>query len=311
MNENNDLDKRTDENIDKLIPTPPEKKSIKIYKYILGVLVIVLLIIGTAVAGYFYGQDSRNNNQENVSKTSGDTATKSVANQAIHYISNTGYPMDETVQTKKFTIKLGVPGMYQVVRISSNVQNRGSEQAFTTMFNNEMGRWYFDNPDNPDRGQISELSLLAITPTWLSENGEKDFKWSVYGYQDTPLETPSQKQTFINDLKSSTNECANDSGKGFTTKDGNMNVCFTYGYGQGAPDYYPIVIINGYGEISGQPMVLEGVFYIFDNTVPENLDAQYKAQAEARAGKPTKMTVDAQKDIINALKQTTISVDAD
>jgi hypothetical protein len=172
-----------------------------------------------------------------------------------------------------------------------------------------MARYNFGNPQDPtdnDAGS-SELSILAISKSWLAANGKTDNSLDNY-IDNTPLQTPAQKQKFVSDLKAATTACATDATKGFTTKDKVFTICYSVDPGKEA--YSPILILKGYAEVEKQPLVLGGTISLYDPTIYADQTAEQKVISDAKAGKlptKTKAAVDA---LTAALAQTTVTASA-
>jgi hypothetical protein len=275
-------------------------------KSLLVILLGIIVIAAGVAAGYEYGHKAQKTITIQKSVVQSVNSVPNIAGN-VHFVQSIGYPYDQAASKYQYVTKLGVPSFMQAVRIASTAQDQGAgETAFTNLNNNELGRWELGNPTNPsdNSGAYSEISLLAITNSWLNATGTTDYSDLGYG---SPLETPTQKQQYMTQLEASTAACVKDASKGFKTADGNLSICYSIVYNpkSGETSYKPIITLSGYGDVQGQPMVLVGTINVYNSAVGTTQADQNKAVAEANAGQAPDLQI--QNAIINALQQTTVT----
>lgn len=259
----------------------------------------MLLLIGAAVGGYFYGH----NKTTTVTKTI-VTTPKATTESSAHFVQSVGYPFDLGAKTQ-ITTKLGVPASMQAVREIPSM-SQGLATLLTDKDNDSMARYSLGNPEdsNDNGGGASEISIVAISKSWLAANGKTDNSLDNY-IDNTPIQTVAQKQKFVSDLKTATTACAADASKGFATKDKVFNICYSVDPGREA--YSPVLVLKGYAEVEKQPLVFGGTVNLYDPTTYTDQTAEQKVITDAKAGKlpaKTKAAVDA---LTAALAQTTVT----
>jgi len=277
-------------------PRGPKKSTLFV------LLALILAVVGTA-AGYVYGHKT----QKTITiQKAVVQSTNNSASQSVHFVQSIGYLYDQTASKDQFATSLGIPGFMQAVRLASTQNQGAGETAFTNLNNNELGRWELGNPSDPsdNAAGYSEISLLAITNSWLNATGTTDNSNLGYG---SPLKTPAQKQQYITQLQATTSSCVKNASKGFKTKDGNLAICYSISYNPkgSVTSYKPIIILSGYGDVQNQPMVLVGTIYVYNSAIGTTQADQTKAVNAANAGNPPDQQI--QNAIINALRQTTVT----
>jgi len=298
------------DNLESKVTVPLKGPTRGVNKLLLALLVLACAAAGVG-GGYWYGHKPKaaavvTSDQSKTSSQSPTTTLKS--NQGVHFVESLGYTRPSAAY--RLVTKLGIPDSMQAVRVSSDIQNQG--QGFQMFgdgtFNNELGRWELGDPTDSlnNSGGTSEISLTDISTAWLSKTGTDDYSNSSLTF-NSPLQTPDQKKQFMTQVESSTAACAKDSSKGFATADGSLNICYTYTYGlpQG---YSPFVNLIGYGNIKDQPIVLVGFIKIYDPSQDSGSLADLgQLNTDIKNGKVPSQTAAAQKAIISALKQTTVT----
>lgn len=273
-------------------------------KLVISLLSIVLLA-AAVFGGYVYGKGktpstATKNNQPAVSNTQQEAAQSSAT---LHFVRAEGYPFED--KGRVFTIDLGIPNEMQGVRISSNNNNHGSEQYFTDKYNDEIGRWIIGDPTVPTES-FSGVSALAISKSWLGANLPQDLASNSEFDTGYNLATPADKQKFLQKVKADASSCSNDAKKGFVTNDKSFEIC--YSFDPGKEGYSPTVLLSGYGEKDSIPIYITGLIELKDDTPMPDRDAEAKAIQDAHNGKYTPKASAALSSLINALKQTKLTV---
>ncbi|MDL2363526.1 MAG: hypothetical protein QFB86_04065 [Patescibacteria group bacterium] len=269
------------------------------------VLICAVLTVGIVVGYYISetGSDDESPVNQSVNKSE-NTTVASDGLEKIQFIKASGLPFDDKAAKYRFESSLGVPDFMHAVKLWSSNGNKGEGYGLFTdgTLNNELGRWLIGDPTNPDDNSsgYSEVSLLAITNSWLNVAGNDNQGMSDFG----PLQTPAQKKKFITETKTKTLVCSNDAKKGFSTPDKSLNICITYNYGR--EGYSPSVTVLGYGELAQQPLLLTGLINIYDKTDETDRNKVFEVIKNANEGNPPQSTALKQNKIISALKQTTV-----
>jgi len=305
-------------------PLAERQRPRKVKQILLAVLALALIFGAGGGAYYWQHGNVTSANQKiaaldaqlsKLGKTASTAQTSTNNSQNIHFVESVGYPLTGAngTNSNQFLTKLGVPSYLQVVRESSTIQNQGMGFSMFTdgTFNNELGRWELGQPtyDQDNGGGSSEISLIAISNSWINSTSTTDQSFNSFSYNN-PLETPTQKQQFMKTLTSATSNCAKDPGKGFTIASGNLTVCYTFQYPDHAyATYDPQIVLEGYGGFQDQPVILVGFISIYDSTVrSESAAAIQQISQEVLKGQIPPLTVQDQQAVISALKQTTITV---
>ncbi len=154
----------------------------------------------------------------------------------------------------------------------------------------------------PASGGENEISILAISPSWLSTSNQRETFLGGYGTDgiepQVVLQTPASKTQYIQGLSSITKECIKDPTKGFQTKDKLFSICYKV-----TPDKYggpSALLLRGYAEVQGEPLILVGVM---------SLDDHYNVLIPSTSGVHVQTTTDATKELIDALSQSTVTAD--
>ena len=223
------------------------------------------------------------------------TLNRPTTNQnQVKFMRTVGFPYD--LKSTTITTNLGVPADMEAVQVRSSGNNRGSEQIFTDKFNDEMARFTLSYPQFAPNGD-NEISILAISPSWLSSSNEQETFLGYGGVEpQVDLQSPASKTQYVRGLSTLTKSCINDPTTGFQTKDKTFSICYklvTDKYG--GPSW---VLLRGYAEVQGEPLILTGIVV---------LDDHYNVLNPSVSGVRLQSTADAEKELINALAQTTVT----
>lgn len=275
-------------------PTPNHR-----YTLIASCLLVFLLVVATT--GMYTWQhkkvDDLNRQVISLQRRVNTLSSTAVKQNQVRFIRTLGFPFDLKATT--ITTNLGVPVDIEAVQIRSTGNNPGSEEIFTDKFNDEMARYTLGYPQFPASGGSNEISILAISPSWLSTSNERETFW---GYGDATgiepqvdLQSPASKLKYVQGLSSLTKECVKDPTKGFQTKDKVFSICYAVVTDKyGGPS---TLLLRGYAEVQGEPLILVGLM---------SLDDHNNILNPATAGIHLQTTNDATKELIYALSQTTI-----
>ena len=288
--------------MDPLSTTPSPVVKPKAGKTIVIAVGFIVSGLLAALGGYWFGGQNTSTTVTPLVPQVADTTPENT----VHFVTSVGYPLGTDQQ---LTVKLGVPGELQAVKVNSSIQDPG---LLTTLaggiFNSEMGRWQLGRPTTSDN-DLDEISLIHVNKEWLASNTIGNEHFSHGPPYELPLPTANmtaaQKQTFIAELKSATEKCATNPKNGFVIAK-TINVCLKVSQvKQAEGSYYPYVDINGYG-------VIDGVQLIFGGSINLRDDKTYSYEKEtALQGEftPEKLPADTQSVLdryVAALKTTTL-----
>jgi hypothetical protein len=275
-------------------------------KKLLVSLLTIILIAAAGAGGYVYGKSQAKPAAVSQSPAVSTPKVSTTTADSVHFVRSAGYPFDLAAK-KVFTTKLGLPAELQGVRISSNNNNHGPEQYFTDKYNDELGRWVIGDPTDSaaNGGGSSEVSVLALSKSWLGANLPKDLAGNSEFATGYKLNSTADKQKFLQTIKTNTDACVKDPKKGFTTTDSSFKVCYTLNFGKEA--YSPRVSFSGYGEKETVPMFLTGLIIVHDDTPMADQTAELKAISDGNSGKYTTKFSKSLNSILAALKETSLT----
>lgn len=251
---------------------PQKNKNVKL----IYILVTLLLLSAAVFAGYYFGSKGNTPDSVNTNNTSGNSESDDVSedtsdDSGITFVTDSAVPYD---LKKRITVDLGIPDSTMAVQISSNNHNRGLEQFLTDKFNDEVGRWTLGYPDfqvSSDR----QISILAIGDSWLEATQDVDGPFVI----GADINTPEQKQAYLESQKSKTDSCIKDKSKGFITKGESINIC--YGVLKSKYGEDGVMTLNGYGVIGGRQIVLIGSVELRD-TKSDTVDMWFNALSQTK-----------------------------
>lgn len=289
---------------DKIYTLSNTKKPSKAGKIILQILLIVTISIATGAAGYYYAQSQTPSSMpDNTTSVNAEKETST-----FHSVMSEGYPFDTS---KKLTIKLGVPNELQAIKYSSSIQDPGlSASILGDKFNDEMGRWKLGRPTTND-SFFGDISFVNIEEAWLKTASTGNDDSAFVAPYDLPIVSPNmssaQKQSFLAQLISETEQCTKDGKNSFVIAK-TINVCASpYQTKQSLGSYSPSVNLKGYGKIDGLHFVLAGSISLRDDKT-YTYDQEVDLQNSFKPDSLPKDTQDILTRYIAALKQTSITL---
>lgn len=288
----------------------PNGQKRKTPKLLLTVIVIIASLV--ALAGAFYIGTIYSGSSNKVGSNSEENAANddNVDDQTFQTVLTAGYPYEVADQTKVVT-KLAIPDGLMAISVSSTIQDPGLSDILANKFNDEMGRWTFDNPSTSE-ASIGSLSLIHIGDEWLSEDYDGEVRVGAIGYTGEysgyDLSTSASRNSSIDKMTSDTKACADDPAKGLVIATA-FNVCYEIIHTppQATGTYSPLLNILGVGVHEGRTYVLAGYLRLAEWSEYESdavRDQKYKDFASGDI--PSETTARAN-DYLDALAQTTIT----
>ncbi len=291
------------------ITPPPQPRKGK--SKVIGIVLLLILVIAAGAFGGYYLLSKKTEAPQEVTKSQTEPDKNSSNQPALfHYVTSEGYPFGTD---KKVTAKLAIPDELQGIRESSSTYDPGlADGVLGDKFNGEMGRWKLARPTLASE-EYNDISLINVEDQWLKMNttGKEDFPLGAAPFSlpiPTPNMTSTQKQAFLAQLKSETEQCVKDGKYSFVVAE-NINVCVVpYQIKQAAGSYSPHAYIKGYGIIDSLHFVLAGSLSLSDDKV-RSADEQTKLQESFKPESLPAETNVLLERYIAALKQTTITIE--
>lgn len=250
--------------------SPAENTQPKTHNKLTIIFAVIALVLALACIYLLFFYKQTDSTSKSTTTTTNRVATTETDNDVSTVsIKSVGYPYEQP--KKMVTTTLVLPNKFGAVRISSSIQNPGLTDGYTDKFNDEMGRWVLGDLVNNTGGDANEISLIAISNSWLNKISDSD--------NTTAPHTVAEKKKFLVDIKAKTTKCASDKKSGFVTAGKVLNVCYVVE--SGLDSYAPTMTLQGYGELDGKPYYMEGVVRIYDRL---DYDAKWQTvSAQVRA----------------------------
>lgn len=286
-----------------LTDTSIDTRKRKWAKTVIYSLLTLVVATASAAAGYYFAPQDMP-----AAKSNGKNVISNKNNSpSFHAVVSEGYPFDTD---KKIVVKLGVPNELQAIRYNSSIQDPGlADGLLGDKFNGEMGRWKLGRPTVNDNN-LDDISLVNIEAQWLKTNTSGNEDFILRTAPDTlPIPSPNmtaiQKQAFLLQLKSETEQCITNRKTGFVMAK-YINICVApYQIKQAVGSYSPNVSLKGYGVIDGLHFVLAGSLELRDDKIYTH-EQETTLQEAFKPDNLPKDTEDVLTRYITALKETVI-----
>lgn len=264
--------------------------------------IVVLLMAASAAAAYWYAEFKDGSASESIKTTAPVTNSNTPEPSEpanTYFVSAMGYPLDTG---KKVAVELGIPNEYQAIDYITSIQDGGVNEYFAENFNASMGRWKFGYAGVPN-GPVGEIGIVHVHDSWLTKYRPDPYEAHVTSFK-VALNTPTQKQAYINEVSEQSTECAKDPATGFVLGEF-VNVCYTLSdIRQAVGSYSPYIEVEGYGEKDGVKLYIYGTVRLYDGK--EYTEAEQTAFQQSDT--PAAYAVAAQNSLIESLKQTKITI---